>query len=100
MDYGHYQKYRDISTALPTEAVTSWFAKHLPRLRELYDADAHLNNIPLGYFDSNANAVRQYIGGGHALSECVCVQKHVLIYKVLGVEPPADPRKDDEIENL
>lgn len=82
----HYEKYAALAKHVPT-----WVAPYSrsSKLRAMFHADHHLNNIPLSAFDAKFDAVMSYVRGHKNLSlaESCCVLKHILIYRVLGVKP-------------
>lgn len=80
----HYDKYARLSEHVPTGLAP--YSKDVEKLRELFLADEHLNNIPLRNFDAMVYSVRQYAGKGLSIAESCCILKHILIYRVLGAE--------------
>jgi hypothetical protein len=50
------------------------------KIKECYEEDEHLNNIPLAFWDNQAYKL---VGTGLVLSERVCLLKHIAInYKM------------------
>ncbi len=95
----HYEKYARLAECVP-DKVTEGLYEHpyesnIYNLTYLYGVDRHLNNIPLKRFDRKFPIVQRLVRqakrtphGGLSLDNNVCILKHILIFRVLGVEPP------------
>ncbi len=100
----HYEKYARLAECVPDEVVDNLYddpnCPHLPmhniwNLQWLHATDEHLNNIPLKRFDAKFPVVQKLIRtakltphGGLSLANNVCILKHILVFRILGVEPP------------
>lgn len=87
----HYDKYRDLAQRLGIKFNAESpriFGVSIEKLRELFEADPLLNNIPLRRFDNWTETVKFYNRNARlSLAEGCCLAKHLLIYQVLGIEP-------------
>lgn len=99
----HYEKYARLSECVPDEVTSDLFEnvgivknEYDPTsLTNLYSMDEHLNNIPLSRFDVKFPIVRRLVceakmtpHGGLSLANNVCILKHILIFRILGVDTP------------
>jgi hypothetical protein len=95
----HYDKYQALAQRLgvkfDADTLRFFGVASVEKLRELFQADPLLNNIPLRRFDNWTESFNLYNRGARlTLAEGCCLAKHCLIYQVLGVEPEFDNKEN------